>query len=112
MSEADRMKIHAVWHDFMTHFILSSGEFKDVGYDFMLAVEEWAKRFPDDVVIVRCDDSYHTCSDLVLISHQDGRQYWGTTVLFLPQNGFPSQFFLYEPNRKDLIKALTELRRK
>lgn len=104
------MKIHKVWHDFMDRFMLSSGEFKDVGYDLMLAVEEWAKRYPDDVAIVRCDDAYHTGSDLVLISHKDGRQYWGTTVVFLPQNGIPTQFFLYEFHRMQLVAALTALR--
>lgn len=99
--------IHRVWHAFQKKFMTEGGfNFKTEGYALMVAVEQWAKRYPNDVQVTGCDDSYHSGSDLVLIEHKTENSYMGTTVVVIPQNGSPCEFFLYPGHRKDLQHAL------
>ena len=110
----DQSKIHVVFHDFVRRFIKKDEKFRWTGYDLILRVERWAKRWPNDVRIVGCDDSVFSGSDLVLIEHQDKREYMGTSVVYIPQNGVliePAQFFLYPSAGKHLINMLRDIRR-
>lgn len=94
--------IHKIYHDFLK----KCGDSKLRGYDLMKLVEKWAKKFPT-VDIVSCDDDYHMGSYLVVIPHENTSEYWGTTIVFIPQNGKdPSTFFLYPGHAKEFLKVI------
>ena len=100
------MSIHKVWHDFRKRFMKKGSitEFKWSGYDLILRVERWAKKYPDDVRICSVDDSHFCGSYLVLIESKNKNtqpvyepfRYMGTNVVFIPQcsGESPIQFFL------------------
>ncbi len=106
--------VHFVWHEFTKEFIIEHypPTFKDVGHDLMRAIEKWAKKYPKDVRILSCDDSYHCGSILVLIEHKAKNSYMGTSVVYIPQctGEQPSVFFLYPGHTKALISALKTIR--
>lgn len=109
--------IHRVWHSFSKKFITrvnGKDEFNDCPVaELGDKVIRWAKKFPKDVKIVGCDDSYFSCSDLVLIEHRTARKYMGTSVVFIPQcsGDPPAQFFLYPGHLDDLINALKTIKK-
>lgn len=108
--------IHKVFHDFLKKFANFGGVptvFKSKGADLSDAVEVWAKKYPNDVRMVRCDDSFHSTSDLVLIEHKSKNYYMGTTAVYIPQcsGEDPIEFFLYPSHTNQLIKALQEIKR-
>lgn len=107
--------IHRVWHDFAKRFMDNEGRtFKGAGHTFMARVNRWAKKYPDDVVIVGCDDAYYASSDLVLIEHKTETDYHGITVVYMPQctGESPIAFFLYPGHRDGLLSALLASRAK
>ncbi len=106
--------VHKVWHDFVQRFGDSPKSWKCEGADFQDRVEKWAEKYPNDVRITTCDDSYFSTSLLVLIEHRTANAYMGTTVVVIPQcsGDPPSQFFLYPGHALALIEALKDVRAK
>lgn len=124
-------KIHEYWYQFCEHFSkmfyneengieyddngIPIGEVvyqafdssKMVGYDAMLAVEEYAETHPE-IMLVGCDDDYFTGSLLVLVPHPK----MGITVIYIPQNGKDNEFFLYPGHIEHLQNALNEFKSK
>jgi hypothetical protein len=101
--------IHKVWHSFSRKFMNPDlgVNFTLEGYDLMVAVKKWAKKYPKDVEIVGCDDNSFMCSYIVLIQHKDGQHFMGTTMVTISQNGdTPAVMFLYPSHAGDLIDAL------
>ncbi len=97
--------IHDIFHDFEDNCWNTNL----LGYELMNAVEAWAEKFPT-VTIISCDDDFHMGSILVFIPHEDGKDYWGTTVVFIPQNrDKPSRFFLYPGNAEEMLKVLRKI---
>lgn len=77
-----------------------------VGYEVMERIEKYIKKSIPEIKIVRCDDSYHAGSDLLLVPHPGH----GITIIFIPQlTGVQNQFFLYEGHYKMLMSALKEM---
>jgi len=129
-----RTNIHRVWHDFSNKFTMiirikgkptkigkkkfypREERWRWTGYDLMVRVEKWAKKYKNDVTIVRCDDNYHAGSKMVLIQHrkQHNAEYMGTSIVFIPQctGENPSRIFLYPDHHDSLIKALKEIKRR
>ena len=111
-------RTHAVAHDFQRRFI--KGQFgtpdawKYIGYDLMKRVERWAKKYPEEVTIVGCDDAYFAGSTIVLIEHRTEKSYMGTSMYYIPQctGEAPTQLFLYPWHRTNLIAALRKLGKK
>jgi hypothetical protein len=110
-SELGNTGVHKVWREFTNKF----KEFKDneenyvcIGCDLEDKIQKWAKKYPDDVRIIGCDDSTFSSSCLVLIEHKSKDQYMGTTVVYIPQctGEKPIEFFLYSSHRDNLIEAL------
>lgn len=105
--------VHLVWHDFLNTFMDKKtwSKWKCIGYKLMRKVEKWAKKWPNDVQIVQCDDNVHASSDLILIKHRALKtgKYFGTSIVFIPQctGENPIKFFLYPSRHDELIKALT-----
>jgi len=101
--------MHYVWHKFEKHMEGLQG------IAAINAAYAFAKSHPGSVRIVRCDDSYHANSDIVLVGHEDGRPgregYWGTSVLYIPQcdGRQPMEFFLYPNHAVGLKNALDEV---
>jgi len=105
------LNVHSVWHEFCAEFSDKRGDgWRLSGYDFMEAIEEYAKTHPD-IKVIGCDDLMHMSSDIVLIPHKSDGSYWGTTVLYIAQCGGepPVCFFLYPSHNTDLITALLGL---
>jgi hypothetical protein len=126
--------LHKVWNDFYKRFyptvIVKPGKkfnkpyakltvkqkiavypkvknvWKWIGYDLMTKVEAWAKKNPS-VRIAYCDDAVHSSSYLVFIPHETKKEYFGTSVVLIPQcsGEEPSSYFLY-PNHLDKIESV------
>ena len=106
--------IHSIWYDFCLNFKNQDNKYILKGYDLMQTVENWAKRYPEDIFIVNCDDALHTNSMLVFIEHSNKANYMGTTVVYIPQctDEEAIEFFLYPENKKYLISVLKKLGKK
>ena len=100
--------LHRIFHNFCKRF-KNGDEYVKNGYPLMYFIEKWAKRFPNHVQVVRCDDNVHAGSDLVLIEHSIPGEYWGTTVIFVSQFEPPTEFFLYPGHQKQLMTALKKI---
>lgn len=107
LKKDDPHNCHVVWHDFMKRFYRGGGhDWRWTGWDLMKRIAKWAEGKPE-VTLVRVDDDHHMNSDLVIIDNRAKEEYHGTTVVFIPQTGFPpSVFFLYPRARHALITAL------
>lgn len=114
--------IHYVWHKFQHAFLQrdEQGNVDPYANDWTFhgganwaGVERFAKRYPNDVWLVRCDDAHHASSDLILVDHKTRDQYMGTTVVYVPQctGEKPIQFFLYPSHRFRLAGALDTISR-
>jgi ribosomal protein L31 len=77
------------------------------GYEMMRQVEKFANKHPE-VVICSCDDSYHASSMVVFIPHRAKEEFWGTTVVSIPQcSGEPPlEMFFYPGHALGIEKAL------
>jgi hypothetical protein len=111
--------IHRVSHRFQKAF--GNGinvPWKYKGYEMMGKVERWARHYPDDVTLCRCDDSYYSGSMLVLLEHKAPKPkpgHWhGVSIIIIPQcsGEDPLQFFLYPSHQIELEKKLKEIRLK
>ena len=119
VADTELLDVHLVWRSFAKKFIrVKDGKrvWELRGYPFIQAVEKWAKKFPQSVRIVGCDDYFFTSSVLVLIEHRavgnwKTAQYMGTSLVIIPQNGEPLQVFLYPCDTIPLIKALQDIRK-
>lgn len=88
------------------------GEWKLQGYALMEAIEKWAVGYPDEVKIVGVDDDVHSGSILVLVEHKSPSQYFGVTMVSVPQNsGPPCIMFMYPEHQKGLMGVLTAMSR-
>ncbi len=107
--------VHTVWHEFQRRFKKNGhgeNEYRLIGYDLMVSVEKWAKKYPREVRCVGIDDSYFASSLLLLVEHRHSRGYMGTTAVVIPQctGDKPMEFFLYPNDRNSLIAALVNIR--
>ena len=85
---------------------------KIIGWDAICHANKFTKEH-SDIITVRCDDSYHAGSDIFLIPHEGKKEYWGTTVMFIPQCcDEQGVFFLYPEHLDDLVDALLKLQKK
>lgn len=77
------------------------------GYKMLQHVEKFAKKHPE-VVLLSCDDSYNAGSGIVLIPHRTQEEYWGTTMVIIPQctGEPPLEMFLYPGHSLAFEKAL------
>ena len=108
--------IHLVWHDFYSNFMISDISWKFKGIKMIRKVEVWAKKWKNDVKIIKCDDALYTSSILVLIKHRGLKtgKYHGTSIIFIPQctGENPTVFFLYPRNHDNLISVLSKIKAK
>lgn len=102
--------MHSIWYDFCDNFgdgkNSDSDSFKKlVGYEKMLKIEEWAKKFPE-VKICYCDDNHSASSMLVIIPHPT----YGITTIYVPQLTYDKDYFFLNPTRlKEYINALQSI---
>lgn len=77
------------------------------GYETMVKIEKYVKRFCPEIKVVPCDDSVYAGSYILLVPHPKH----GITVMFIPQcTSIQNQFFLYENHYKKLMSALREMK--
>ena len=82
----------------------------------MCKVQKYAEKHPE-IVLATCDDSHCMTSTIVLIPHRDSDEgprsgYWGTRVIFVPQNGQqPAEFFLDDWRERSLLDGLKQVKR-
>lgn len=78
-----------------------------VGYEVMCKVERYVKRYLPEIKIIRCDDSVHAGSDILMIPHPKH----GITIIFIPQcTNVQNQFFLYDQHHKEFVDTLIEMK--
>lgn len=110
-SHVRTMAMHKVSHEYQRSF-RKADSWRWEGYELMKRFEKFAKKWPS-VTICRCDDAFHSSSNIVLIPHELPDYYWGTTVIVIPQNsGPPCQFFLYDTHTSGLAEALGQILKK
>jgi len=101
--------MHRVWHIFNKE-IRPNGKWMYIGSDLEDKVEEFAKRFPNDVFVSYCDDTTFCSSTIALFEHKCATKYMGTSMLLIPQHdGEPSEVFLYPGHQLGLIRSLQAL---
>jgi len=90
-----------------TKFETYHSGFKYKGYEMMKRMEAFAKKHPD-VVICGSDDSFHAGSMVAFIPHRALTEYWGTTVVIIPQcTGEPAlEMFFYPGHAIEIEKAI------
>lgn len=109
--------IHNLWHTFSKIFRdREDSKWKWSGWDMMVRVKKLLPSKLKGVITLRCDDSVHANSDLLLIPHATywkGRldYYWGTTVVYIPQcsGEQPISFFFYGSHLKRIVPMLTKI---
>jgi hypothetical protein len=80
-----------------------------VGYEAMVKVERYCKRYLPEIQCIYCDDSYYSGSLLVLVPHKNH----GITVIYIPQNSrITNQLFLYPSHHSDLVHTLERMKKK
>lgn len=79
-----------------------------VGYEVIVRIERYVKRFCPEIKIISCDDSVHAGSSILLIPHPGH----GITILYIPQcTEIQNQFFLYESHCTQFLKELNKMKR-
>jgi hypothetical protein len=92
-------------------FWINHAGFKYKGYEMMQRMEAFAEKHPD-VRLCRCDDAAHTGSMVAFIPHRTETEYWGTTVVCIPQfSGEPTELFFYPHHAIEIEKVLLEFNR-
>lgn len=80
-----------------------------VGYDAIVKIERYVKRYIPVIKILHCDDAVYASSIILLIPHPKH----GITVLFIPQCvPVQNQFFLYQSHSIRLLKAITDMKKR
>lgn len=107
-SNKDSKAIHVVYHDYVKRIESK----KLLGYDLMLAVEKWAKKWPNDVIINCVDDDFHMGSNLIFILHKSKKSFFGTTVIPIMQKGDPAiRYFMYPGHLNEIMKTLQKIQK-
>jgi hypothetical protein len=91
-------------------FSVSRAGFKYEGYEMMTKMRAFAKRHPE-VQLCGCDDSSHCGSMMAFIPHRSDREYWGTTVVVIPQYGRVEEVFFYPEHAVAIEKVLAAFNR-
>lgn len=77
------------------------------GYDVMMKIRKYVKRYLPQIKIINCDDAMHAGSDILLIPHPKH----GITVMYIPQiSGIQNQFFLYDGHYDMLMTELMKMK--
>lgn len=99
--------LHTVWHKVAKLMTAHTSGDQDNKLQLDAKIEKLSKLYPNDIFTAGCDDAYHSTSSLWFILHRDGRQFMGTTVLFISQcdSQVPTTFFLY-PGHVDGVQAV------
>lgn len=117
-SRTRRDDVHHVWHkldrklDMINQWTETNRQDKKLTLGGIC--EKFAKKYPEEVVVLRCDDSCHAGSDLVLVTHEAKQKWMGVTALMFPQcdGRQPAVFFLYPSHVEPLLKALTKIHKR
>ena len=101
--------LHHVWDLFLQKIkkFDKNGKYqgwKHTGWNLIEEAEKFAKKHPEHVRVVPCDDETHSSSALILIEHKCKNRYLGTSVVFVPQiaNHDPVKFFLYQSTQTSM----------
>ena len=86
-------------------YSVSRDGFKYEGFQMMTRMRIFAKKHPD-IVLCGCDDSGHCGSLIAFIPHRTEREFWGTTVVTIPQFGRVEELFFYPGHAIAVEKAL------
>ncbi len=97
-------KIHAISHSFQRKF-LKDMKFVCEGYKLICLIEKWSRKHP---TVRQCtvDCNSHAGATLFFIPHETEDEYWGTSVIYVPQFDPPAQFFLYPGHLDGLLEVL------
>jgi len=113
----NRKTIHTLFHRFHERFMTFDGDgymgsdFKFHGYDLMQKVEKFV-RYNPSCALIHCDDNLHCGSYILLIPHELDKEYWGTTVVNIPQYGIPTCLFLYPYHLEQMLVSLKTLNKR
>jgi hypothetical protein len=89
----------------VSKFSVTRDGFKYSGCEMMDQMRKFARRH-SEVVLCHCDDDSHCGSMMAFIPHRSKKEYWGTTVVCIPQYGKVSELFFYPGHAVAIEKAL------
>lgn len=102
--------LHKLYWEFRNSVINKDEVFKVTGYPLLKKAEAFAKKHVDDGVrITNCDDDVHASSSVLYIPHETRNEYWGTSLVIIPQMGNPAIIFLYPRHASKMIEVLSEI---
>lgn len=108
-------QIHVQWHAFKKRFygVDPHGPPRVRGYEMMCELDEFCAEFPDHTHVARIDDSYHSGSRLLFIEQRNEKEYWGTSVVVIPQcsGEAPLSFFMYPNHFQSVLQAMAAIQR-
>jgi len=109
--------IHDTWRAFVNaiapELVESGGPVQVRGYEKMEEADAFAEKHPDKIHVVPVDDSWFSSSSLYLVDHHNEKEFMGTSVVYIPQNGGDgAEFFLYPGHRRALMDALALIDKK
>lgn len=98
--------VHKVWHEWVQTDKAAIGAVR------MDQWEAFAARHPQDVILCRTDDSYHTGSYVALVAHRTERHWMGVTMVTVPQvSPDKDEAFLYPNALCGLIEGLQQMQK-
>lgn len=103
-------KANKVWREFVKKF-RDGGAWNWEGAELQSRVEQWAEKYPDDVMVHGIDDSHFCSSDIVFVLHRVKKRLWGTTCVVITQcdGQPPCEFFMYPGHRFGIQNALVKM---
>ncbi len=109
---AESAELHAISHAFQRKFT-RTGKFEIKGWKLIKSIERFAKKYPQ-IKQVGVDDDYNAGSGLFLIPHETKSEYWGTSVVYVPQcTGEEAiRFFLYPGHLNKLTEELQKIQKR
>ncbi len=107
-------KLHGLWWKFAKAVATLDypTKWQERGYALMEMIRNFADK-NQEIEVCPCDDLAHSTSLIAFIPHQTEDEFWGVSMICVPQlEGEPTGLFLYPEHVDHLIKTLTEFKKK
>ena len=106
---AHTTNVHTIWHRIAPRiepYLTQSNQHSKLQLDALMA--RYQQRYPTEIFHATCDDDFFSSASLYFILHRAGRQFMGTTVIFVSQcdTQVPTRFFLYPSHVQSVQTAL------
>jgi hypothetical protein len=113
--DARTSAMFAPWHAFHKKFANAKSKtpesaWKFQGWDFIKRIERYIESV-SSMELLRCDDSVHAGSRILVVHHELPDYYWGTSFLYIPQctGEPPTEFFFYDNHARGFLSVMKKI---